>query len=66
MKFYDCYIVYIHVSNFIFFVTALMRSSDGDEINGIKKKEEIRIVVERRDKIIILFIGKQQQQLPPE
>jgi hypothetical protein len=37
LKFYDCYIVYIHVSNFVFFVTVLMRSSDGDEIYRIKK-----------------------------
>ena len=32
--------------------TILMSSSDGDEINRIKKKEEIWIVEERRDKII--------------
>ena len=30
-----------------------MRSSDGDEINRIKKKEEILIVEERRDKMIM-------------
>ena len=48
---YSIYTIYT-----FFFVTVLMRSSDENEINWIKKKEEVWIVEDRRGKIMIFTI----------